>query len=464
MRGEKPLIVQKFGGSSVADAAGIRRAALRIAKTREAGYQVVAVVSAMGGTTDQLCDLAAGVARQPHPETLDALLSMGELVTTSLLALALIDAGHPARAFAGSQAGLITDSVHGRARIIDIRPRRIRDCLDHDGIPIVAGFQGCTQRGRRVTTLGRGGSDLTAVALAAALGASVCEIYTDVDGVYTADPRIVPAARKIAALSSEEMLEFAACGSKVMHLRSVEYARRFGLPIHVRSSFTEGAGTLILPGLDRRPFRRPAPEQAVITEVAGVEAISKVVVTGLPDDPGQTSLLFRVLSQECITVQSVVQDTRRACRRNDIAFSLPAEELKRALAVLQAQQNSLDFQDLLHMTHAGKVELTGLGMRSSPEVLATFFSTLSEAKVDVDLIEISETRIAATIGAGRLKDAVHALGLAFGLTPGARESQDAAKSRAAANIGRGTARILRDAHDPGPAYTGRHLEPMHRSS
>lgn len=458
------LLVQKFGGSSVADAAGIRRAARRIAQTREAGYQVVAVVSAMGGTTDQLSDLAAEVSRQPHLRTLDALLSTGELVTASLLALALMDDGHEACAFTGSQAGLITDSVHGKARILDIKPGRVRHCLDRDRIPVVAGFQGRTERGRKVTTLGRGGSDLTAVALAAALGAGICEIYTDVDGVYTADPRVVPTARKITALSSEEMLEFAACGSKVMHLRSVEYARRFGLPIHVRSSFTDGLGTLILPGLDRRPFSRPAPEQAVITGVAGVEAISEIVVAGLPDDPDRTSLLFHSLWQACINPQSIVENTRSPGCRTDVAFSLPADQLTPALSVLHAQQESLNFRELLHRTRAGKVELTGLGMRSSPEVLATFFGTLSKIEVDVDLVEISETRLAATTGADQLRDAVHALESAFGLTPRVTGPQVAAKSRAAASTGRGTRRILDDAHDPGPASAGRHLEPMHRSS
>lgn len=458
------LIVQKYGGSSVADAAGIRRAARRIAATRAAGYQVVAVVSAMGDTTDHLCDLAAMVSQQPHPGTMDALLSMGELVSSSLLAIALIDSGQAARAFTGSQAGLITDNVHGRARIIDVRPWRIRNCLDHGGVPIVAGFQGRTQKGRRVTTLGRGGSDLTAVAIAAALGAGICEIYTDVDGVYTADPRIVPTARKIAALSSEEMLEFAACGSKVMHLRSVEYARRFGLPIHVRSSFTDGVGTLILPGLDRRPFSRPAPEQAVVTEVAGVEGISEAVVAGLPDDPDKKSLLFHSLWQSGINVQSIVQNTRGPGSRTDVAFSLPADQLTRALAVLQAQQKSLGFRDLLHRTQAGKVQLTGVGMRSSPEVLATFFNTLSKAGVDLDLIEISETSLAATTGAHQLRNAVHILGSAFGLTPRIREQQNfVARSRAQAGSGRGTRRIQDDAHDPDPASDGHRLEPMRRS-
>ncbi|UKA56487.1 aspartate kinase [Arthrobacter sp. FW305-BF8] len=408
------LIVQKFGGSSVADAAGICRAARRIAKTREAGYQVVAVVSAMGDTTDQLCDLAAGVSQNPNPGALDALLSMGEAVSSSLLAMALVDCGQAARTFTGSQAGLITDSVHGKARITDVRPGRIRTCLDHDTVPIVAGFQGRTQKGRRVTTLGRGGSDLTAVALAAALGAGICEIYTDVDGVYTADPRIVPTARKIAALSSEEMLEFSACGSKVMHLRSVEYARRFGLPLHVRSSFTDEMGTLILPGLDRSPFQRPAPEQAVITEVSGCEALAEITVAGLPDDPESMSALFRTLSQS-VTIQSVVEKRPGPARRADVVFSLPALQAATALSVLRAQQSDLDFQDLQHNGRAGKVMLSGLGMRSSPAVFSTFFSALSKARVDLDLIEISETGLSALTGADQLETAVRAVRSAFGL-------------------------------------------------
>jgi aspartate kinase len=410
------LIVQKFGGSSVADAAGICRAARRIAKTREAGYQVVAVVSAMGDTTDQLSDLAAGVSQKPNPGALDVLLSMGEAVSSSLLAMALVDCGQAARTFTGSQAGLITDSVHGKARITDVRPGRILTCLDHDTVPIVAGFQGRTQKGRRVTTLGRGGSDLTAVALAAALGAGICEIYTDVDGVYTADPRIVPTARKLAALSSEEMLEFAACGSKVMHLRSVEYARRFGLPIHVRSSFTDEMGTLILPGLDRSPFQRPAPEQAVITEVSGCEALAEITVAGLPDGAASVSALFRSLSQPGISVQSIVEKRPGTARRADVVFSLPAAHAAAALSVLRARQADLDFEDLQHNGLAGRVMLTGLGMRSSPAVFSTFFNALSKARVDLDLIEISETGLAALTRADQLESAVRAVRSAFGLS------------------------------------------------
>jgi aspartate kinase len=346
--------------------------------------------------------------------------------------MALVDCGQAARTFTGSQAGLITDSVHGKARITDVRPGRLRTCLDHDTVPIVAGFQGRTQKGRRVTTLGRGGSDLTAVALAAALGAGICEIYTDVDGVYTADPRIVPTARKIPALSSEEMLEFAACGSKVMHLRSVEYARRFGLPIHVRSSFSEEMGTLILPGLDRTPFQRPAPEQAVITEVSGCEALADITVAGLPDDATTMSTLFRSLTQPGISVQSIVEKRPGTARRADVVFSLPAVQVPAALSVLTARQTELGFEALQHNSLLGKVMLSGLGMRSSPAVFSIFFNALSKARVDLDLIEISETGLGALIRADQLENAVRAVRLAFGLgTDGAAKTSGGARLAAA---------------------------------
>jgi aspartate kinase len=429
------LIVQKFGGSSVADAAGIRRAAGRIANAREAGYQVVAVVSAMGATTDHLYDLAAGVSQRPNPGALDALLSMGELVSSSLLAIALADYGYTARTFTGSEAGLITDDVHGKAHITDVRPGRIRACLDRDRVPIVAGFQGRTQKGKRVTTLGRGGSDLTAVALAAALGAGICEIYTDVDGVYTADPRIVPTARRIAALSSEEMLEFAACGSKVLHLRSVEYARRFGVPIHVRSSFVPGMGTLILPGLDRRSFRRPVQEQPVITEVAGAGAVAEIIIVGVADDPDRMSGVFHTLSQSGMNIQTIVQNTPGPGSRSDVAFTLPAPQATAALAVLRAHQEALGFQDLRHKGHVGKVSLTGLGIRSSPEVFSTFFSALSKAGISVDLIEISETSVGAITRAEQLEDAVRAVGSAFGLAPQGNESEAGRAAKVTPTLG-----------------------------
>lgn len=430
------LIVQKFGGSSVADAAGIRRAAQRIAKTREAGYQVVAVVSAMGDTTDELCDLAAAVSSQPHPRDLDALLSIGELVPSALLAIALADLGQESRTFTGSKAGLITDGVHGKARITDVKPRRIRACLDRGKIPIVAGFQGRTKKTKKVTTLGRGGSDLTAVALAAALGAGICEIYTDVDGVYTADPRIVPRARKIGVLSSEEMLEFAASGCKVLHLRCVEYARRFGIPIHVRSSFVQKTGTLILPGLDRHPFRKPVREQPLITGIAGVNSAAKITVVGIPHDPDGVAGIFEVLSRSGMNVQTIAQHPLGSgLERSNVSFTLPASQSASALALLNAAQRTIGFEGMQHDGHIGKISVAGLGMRSSPEVVCTFLTALSDAGVDLDLIEVSETSVGASTHTDRLECAVDAVRVAFGMAPSGEEATSAHKATAAVDPG-----------------------------
>lgn len=417
------VIVQKFGGSSLADPSGILRAAQRIAKTRENGYQVVAVVSAMGDTTDELYDLAADVSPRPRPSDLDALLSTGELVSSALLAIALADLGQAPVTFTGSMAGLITDDVHGKAQISDVRPDRIRTCLARGEVPIVAGFQGRTKKGKKITTLGRGGSDLTAVALAAALGAGICEIYTDVDGVYTADPRIVPRARKIGVLSSEVMLEFAASGCKVLHLRCVEYARRFGIPIHVRSSFVPELGTLILPGLDRHPFRKPVKEQPVVTGVGGVNSAAKVIVIGVPDEPDSMARLFQVLSHSGVNVQTIVQNAADSgSRRSDVALIVPATQAAPALAVLDAAQGTIGFQGLQHDGEVGRVSITGVGMRSSPDVFCTFLWTLSEAGIDLDLVEISETYVAAITRSERLEDAERAVRLAFGVAPAAEET------------------------------------------
>lgn len=410
------VIVQKFGGSSLADPSGILRAAERLAKTRENGFQVVAVVSAMGDTTDELCDLAAEVSSRPRPSDLDALLSTGELVSSALLAIALADRGQAPVTFTGSTAGLITDDVHGKAQITDVRPERIRASLARGEIPIVAGFQGRTRKGKRVTTLGRGGSDLTAVALAAALGAGICEIYTDVDGVYTADPRIVPGARKLGVLSSEVMLEFAASGCKVLHLRCVEYARRFGIPIHVRSSFVPELGTLILPGLDRHPAREPVREQPIVTGVACGNSAAKVSVIGVPDEPDSMARLFQVLSHAGVSVQTIVQNAvTSGSVRYDVALILPSLQGPPALAVLGAAQASIGFQSLRHDGHVGRVSVTGVGMRSSPEVLCTFLRTLEEAGIDLDLVEISETCVAAFTRAERLAEAERAVRMVFGV-------------------------------------------------
>jgi len=421
------VIVQKFGGSSLADAAGILRAAERIAKTRTNGYRVVAVVSAMGDTTDELCDLAAEVSPRPLPVELDALLSIGELVSSALLAIALTDLGQVPRTFTGSAAGLITDSIHGRARIADVRPDRVRASLAAGEVPIVAGFQGRTQKGNRVTTLGRGGSDLTAVALAAALGAEICEIYTDVDGVYTADPRVVPAARKIDILSSEEMLEFAASGSKVLHLRCVEYARRFDLPIHVRSSFVPVSGTLILPGLDRHPLHQPAREQPEVTAVSGVNSASKITVVGIPDDPDRIARIFQVLSRSGADVQAIVQNkASRGTRRSAVSLIVPAAQAAAALAVLHAEKGTIGFEGLQNDGEVGRVSISGLGMRSSPEIFCTFLKALSDADVDLDLFDISETSMGAVTHADRLADAERAVRRAFGMAPAPSDEETVA--------------------------------------
>ncbi|WP_237739658.1 aspartate kinase [Arthrobacter sp. TB 26] len=450
--------MQKFGGSSLADPSGILRAAQRIAKTRENGYQVVAVVSAMGDTTDELYDLAADVSPRPRPSDLDALLSTGELVSSALLAIALADLGQAPVTFTGSMAGLITDNVHGKAQITDVRPDRIRTCLARGEVPIVAGFQGRTKKGKKITTLGRGGSDLTAVALAAALGAGICEIYTDVDGVYTADPRIVPRARKIGVLSSEMMLEFAASGCKVLHLRCVEYARRFGIPIHVRSSFVPELGTLILPGLDGHPFRKPVKEQPVVTGVGGVNSAAKVIVIGVPDEPGSMARLFQVLSHSGVNVQTIVQNAADSgSRRSDVALIVPATQAAPALAVLDAAQGSIGFQGLQHDGEVGRVSITGVGMRSSPDVFCTFLWTLSEAGIDLDLVEISETYVAAITRSERLEDAERAVRLAFGVAPAAEETS---RSRSRPDNHRDVDADLRWGHDlrglaASPASRGR---------
>ena len=410
------VIVQKFGGSSLADAAGIQRAAARIASTLDDGYQVVAVVSAMGDTTDELYDLAAGLSTRPQATSLDALLSIGELVSSALLAIALSELGRSPRTFTGSQAGLITDGAHGKARITDVRSGRIRAALSRGEVPVVAGFQGRTKKAKVVTTLGRGGSDLTAVALAASLGALTCEIYTDVDGVFTADPRIVPTARKIAVLSSEEMLELAASGCKVLHARCVCYARRFGMPIRVRSSFRDDPGTLIVPDLDRRPVEVSPREQPVITGVTSVNSTVRLTIVGLPDAPEGVSCVFDSLARSGVIVETVRRTARAGSGRSDVALIIPAAQVAAALTVLRSARGTLGFEDLRHGGPAGRVAISGVGMRSSPEVLCTFLNALSAVGVDCDLVEISETGIGGVTRADRLADAERAVRLAFGVT------------------------------------------------
>jgi aspartate kinase len=386
--------------------------AQRIVETKKAGNQVVVVVSAMGDTTDELIDLANQVSPLPAPRELDMLLTAGERISMALVAMAVGQLGFEARSFTGSQAGVITDSVHGKARIIDVTPGRIKSAIDEGAIAIVAGFQGVSQNSKDITTLGRGGSDTTAVALAAALEADVCEIYTDVDGVFSADPRIVPSARKLAAISYEEMLEMAASGAKVLHLRCVEYARRFDLPIHVRSSFSNNQGTWVI---KERPVGDEM-EQPIIAGVAHDRSEAKITVVGVPDRPGVAAAIFQTIADAQINIDMIVQNVSAAATGlTDISFTLPKAEGKDATNALQRVQKEIGFQSLLFDDTIGKVSLVGAGMRSHPGVSATFFAALAEANVNIEMITTSEIRLSVVVREKDLDNAVRSIHTAFGL-------------------------------------------------
>ena len=415
------LVVQKYGGSSVADADGIKRVAQRIVATRKAGSSVVVVVSAMGDTTDELTDLARQVSPLPPGRELDMLLTAGERISMALLAMAIANLGLNARSFTGSQAGVITDDAHGRARIIDVTPGRIAGALADGAIPIVAGFQGVSQNGKDITTLGRGGSDTTAVALAAALAADVCEIYTDVDGVFTADPRIVPNARRIPLISYEEMLEMAACGAKVLQLRCVEYARRYGMPIHVRSSFGNRQGTWVRAAVD--PEEEPGMEQPIISGVAHDRSEAKITVAGVPDVVGQAAKIFRAIAGAGINIDMIVQNVSAATTGlTDISFTLPRDDGQAAMTALRTVQPDIGFDSLLYDDRIGKVSLVGAGMRSHPGVSATFFSALAEAGVNIEMISTSEIRISVVVDEHDVDPAVTAAHRAFDLEAGEVEA------------------------------------------
>ncbi len=411
------LVVQKYGGSSVADAEGIKRVAKRIVDTRKAGHDVVVAVSAMGDTTDELVDLAQQVSPLPHGRELDMLLTAGERISMALLAMAIANLGHQARSYTGSQAGVITDSSHGKARIIDVTPGRIRSALDEGAIVIVAGFQGVSQDTKEITTLGRGGTDTTAVALAAALKAEVCEIYTDVDGVFSADPRIVPTARRLPRISYEEMLEMAACGAKVLHLRCVEYARRYNIPVHVRSSFSTREGTMVTD--DERYLRERGidqMEQAIISGVAHDRSEAKITVVGVPDKPGEAASIFRALAAAEINIDMIVQNISAAATgRTDISFTLPKSDGQTAMAALARIRDEVGFEDLLYDDQVGKVSLIGAGMRSHPGVSATFFGALADAGVNIEMISTSEIRISVVVRGQDVDSAVTAVHSAFDL-------------------------------------------------
>ena len=407
-------IVQKFGGSSVADAESIKRVARRIVATKQAGHEVVIVISAMGDTTDELMDLALQVSPQPEPRELDMLLTTGERQSAALLAMALSDLGVRAKSYTGSQAGVITTGTHGNARIIDITPGRIRQSLDEGDIVIVAGFQGVSQTTKDITTLGRGASDTTAVALAAALGADYCEIYTDVDGVFTADPRIAKGARQIPQISYEEMLEMAACGAKILHLRCVEYARRENVAVHVRSSFSDKPGTWVK---DLSPDEQGAAvEQALISGVAHDRSEAKITVVAVPDRPGEAAAIFDIIAKADINIDMIVQNVSRGAEgRTDISFTLPSADARKAIESLREGQDRIGFTDLLFDDQVGKVSIIGVGMRSHPGVTARFFNALAAADVNIDMISTSEIRISVVVDEADVDRAVQAAHTAFGL-------------------------------------------------
>ncbi|MFD1811921.1 aspartate kinase [Rhodococcus gannanensis] len=405
------LVVQKYGGSSVASAERIRRVAERIVETKRAGNDVVVVVSAMGDTTDELLDLAQQVCGTPPAREMDMLLTSGERISNALVAMAIHGLGEEARSFTGSQAGVITTGAHGNAKIIDVTPGRVRDALDRGSIVLVAGFQGVSQDSKDVTTLGRGGSDTTAVALAAALKADVCEIYTDVDGIYTADPRIVSDAQRLDTVSFEEMLEMAACGAKVLMLRCVEYARRYNVPVHVRSSYTTKPGTLVTGSMEDIPV-----EEAILTGVAHDRSEAKVTVVGLPDVPGYAAKVFRAVAEAEINIDMVLQNISKVeTGKTDITFTLPKTDLPAAVDKLTALQGEIGFTEILSNESIGKVSLVGAGMKSHPGVTATFCEALAEADINIDLISTSEIRISVLVDDEDLDNAVRAIHKAFDL-------------------------------------------------
>ena len=407
-------IVQKFGGSSVEDAESIKRVARRIARTRGEGHDVIIVISAMGDTTDELMDLALQVSPRPKSRELDMLLTTGERQSAALLAMALSDLGVEAVSYTGSQAGVLTTPTHGNARIIDITPGRVEKSLNEGKVTIVAGFQGVSQDTKDITTLGRGASDTTAVALAAALNADYCEIYSDVDGVYTADPRIAPSARQIREIGYEDMMEMAASGAKILHLRCVEYARRENVPVHVRSSFTDKQGTWVRNQDEIN--RDETMEQAIITGIAHDRGEAKITVVGVPDRVGAAAEVFTTVAAADINIDMIVQNISRLSDvKTDISFTLPMSDGAKAIAAIEAVKDAVGFEELLYDDQIGKVSAVGVGMRSHPGVSATFFRALAEADVNLQMISTSEIRISVIVGADDVDAAVRASHTAFGL-------------------------------------------------
>ncbi|AGS33772.1 aspartate kinase [Corynebacterium maris DSM 45190] len=399
------LIVQKYGGSSLESAERIRAVAERIVATKKAGNDVVVVCSAMGDTTDELLDLAAQVNPVPPAREMDMLLTAGERISNSLVAMAIESLGAEAYSFTGSQAGVLTTERHGNARIVDVTPGRIQEALDDGKICLVAGFQGVNKDTRDVTTLGRGGSDTTAVALAAALKADVCEIYSDVDGVYTADPRIVPDAQKLDKLSFEEMLELAASGSKILVLRSVEYARAFNVPMRVRSSYSNDTGTLIAGSMEDIPV-----EEAVLSGVATDKSEAKITIMGVKDTPGEAAKVFRALADAEINIDMVLQNISSLDdNTTDITFTCPRSDGARALEILKKMEIEGEWKNVRYDDQIGKVSLVGAGMKSHPGVTAEFSEALRDEDINIEMFTTSEIRITAVVREHDLDNATRAL-------------------------------------------------------
>lgn len=399
------LIVQKYGGSSLESAERIRSVAERIVETKKKGNDVVVVCSAMGDTTDEFLELAEQVNPVPPAREMDMLLTAGERISNALVAMAIASLGAEAQSFTGSQAGVLTTERHGNARIVEVTPGRVQEALDEGKICLVAGFQGVNRETKDITTLGRGGSDATAVALAAALNADVCEIYSDVDGVYTADPRIVHDAQKLDTISFEEMLEMAAVGAKVLMLRSVEYARAFNVPLRVRSSYSNDIGTLVNGSMEDIPV-----EEAVLTGVAHDRSEAKITMVGIPDAPGEAAKIFRAVADAEINIDMVLQNVSKLDdNRTDITFTCPREDGARAMQLLKGMQTAGDWTNVLYDDQVGKVSLVGAGMKSHPGVTADFAEALRDADVNIELISTSEIRISVLIREGDVEKAVQAL-------------------------------------------------------
>jgi aspartate kinase len=410
-------VVMKFGGTSVADAERLKRAAGRIVAAREEGNRVVAVLSARGKTTDELIRLADEVSAAPDPREMDMLLSTGERISCALCAMAIHDLGHRAISLTGSQAGIVTDTSHTKARILDVRADRIEAALEEDMIVLVAGFQGMSTN-RDVTTLGRGGSDTTAVALAAAVGADVCEIYTDVAGVYSADPRIVADARKLSMVSFEEMLEMASSGAKVLQLRSVEYARNHGVRIHCRSSFADGPGTFVV-------GEQETMEHALITAVTHSNEDARLTLLGVPDEPGAAARIFGALAQASCNVDMIIQNEPLGEGREgaELSFTVPREDLRVAQSALEPVVAELGIAAVDSEPEMGKVSIVGAGMKSHPGVAAKVFATLAGEGINIEMISTSPIKISCVIQADRVDDAVRTLHAAFELGEGGIQAE-----------------------------------------